>query len=108
MTDWLLTMNMYLRQAKWLKEQADNADGGQTDRSVAKFEPKNDEERKTYEELRELFEHFDADGSGELGKDEVTHTSPSFDDTHKPLLWCHTRCPETCYAKRGKGEACTL
>jgi len=70
--DMLFTMNFYMQQAKWLKEQADNAgDGGQTDRSVAKFEPKNDDERKTYEELRELFEHFDADGSGELGKEEV-------------------------------------
>ena len=72
--DMLVDVNLYLQQAKWLKEQADNAgDGGQTDRSVAKFEPKNDDERKTYEELRELFEHFDADGSGELGKEEVTH-----------------------------------
>ena len=29
------------------------------------------QEAKAYEELRELFNHFDADGSGELGKEEV-------------------------------------
>jgi len=71
--DMLFTMNFYMQQAKWLKEQAEaeGSMGAETQRSVAQFVPKNEEEAKTYEELRELFAHFDADASGELGTEEV-------------------------------------
>ena len=37
----------------------------------APFEPKDEEEAKVYEELKELFQFYDTDGSGELGVAEV-------------------------------------
>ena len=48
------------------------AGGQDSERSGGEaFVPKNEEEAKAFEELRELFNHYDADGSGELGKEEV-------------------------------------
>jgi hypothetical protein len=38
---------------------------------AAAFEPKDEEEAKVYEELKELFQFYDTDGSGELGIAEV-------------------------------------
>jgi len=71
----LFTMNFYMQQAKMLKEAAEQqeGDGDGTPRSASApaFVPKNEEEAKSYEELKELFEHYDSDGSGELGADEV-------------------------------------
>jgi len=69
--DMLFTMNFYMQQAKWLKAQAEIHTGEETERSVTAFVPKDEEEAKTYEELRELFHHFDSDGSGELDSAEV-------------------------------------
>ena len=64
----LHTLSHYMQTVTALAnaEQA----GDSTDRS-GHFEPKTEEEAKAYEELAELFAHFDSDGSGELGKDEV-------------------------------------
>ncbi len=54
------------------------AAGASTNRSTpglspraAAFEPKDEEEAKVYEELKELFQFYDTDGSGELGVAEV-------------------------------------
>jgi len=72
--DMLFTLNFYMQQAKWLKEQAEldtDQDGNTSKRSMPAFVPKDVTEEKAYEELKELFEHFDSDGSGELGSDEV-------------------------------------
>jgi len=64
----LHTLSHYMQTVTALAnaEQA----GDTTDRS-GQFEPKTEDEAKAYEELQELFAHFDSDGSGELGKDEV-------------------------------------
>ncbi len=72
--DMLFTLNFYMQQAKWLKQQAEldtDMDGNTSKRSMPAFVPKDVTEEKAYEELQELFEHFDSDGSGELGSDEV-------------------------------------
>jgi len=72
----LFTLHFYMQQLKFVAEMAKEDEaarqstGSATPRSVA-FEPKSEEEKKAMEELRQLFEMYDRDKSGELSPDEV-------------------------------------
>lgn len=81
----LHTLSHYMQTVSALAnaEQAGDA----TDRS-GHFEPKTEEEAKAYEELQELFAHFDSDSSGELGKEEVAELLATLGTTLNDEVKC--------------------
>eukprot|EP00960_Hanusia_phi_P030943 748966-Hanusia_phi.AAC.2 len=73
--DMLFMLHFYMQQAKWLKQQAEEAEKGASQSpgtyTAQMFVPSNEEEQRALAELEELFNHFDQDGSGELSTEEV-------------------------------------
>ena len=68
--DMLYTLNYYLEQAQML-EKAGKETTSPRDVQQAMFVPETPEEQKALDDLQELFNAYDADGSGELSPPEV-------------------------------------
>mmetsp|Transcript_7591 Transcript_7591/g.17832 ORF Transcript_7591/g.17832 Transcript_7591/m.17832 type:complete len:743 (-) Transcript_7591:95-2323(-) len=69
----LFTLNYYLEQAQMLEKTAAGKEGATSPREAqqAMFVPETPEEQKALDDLEELFNAYDADGSGELSPQEV-------------------------------------